>query len=167
MGPAMRALDERQRAFVLAVLQYPTATRQKWTRIAGYGTEGSSSLYHRVQGHRLMSSRRIQAAIKEETDNRVKLGGAIGIAGLIAMASDPKHRHYLKACESLADRAGFSAVQKVDVKHEHTDLTGDAVRKEIARLAAKVGIEPQKLLGGSVIEGEFVEVKEDKDVGSL
>jgi hypothetical protein len=36
LGPKMRLCDERERRFVRAMLDYPTATQTKWARIAGY-----------------------------------------------------------------------------------------------------------------------------------
>jgi hypothetical protein len=89
LGPKMRLCDERERRFVRAVLDYPTATQTKWARIAGYSSSSAGSL--KVQGHKVSHRRRVLDAVAEETGQYVWLGGAIGIAGLVKIAMDPTH----------------------------------------------------------------------------
>src|SRR3954447_5752449 len=103
LGPAMLALDERRRKFVVAYIgDSRDATR--CATAAGYGgTEGSL----RVQAHRLMHSSKIIAAIKEEADKRLNSAAYIAGGGLTEIATDPEHRDRQKACDSILDRTGY------------------------------------------------------------
>ena len=67
---------------------------------------------------------------------------------MIAIAEDPKHKDHFRACESLADRGGYAAQQNINVKHEHRDLTGEALMERIRTLAKKHGLDPEALLKG-------------------
>lgn len=167
IGPKMARCDERERAYVRAMLDYPTALNGRWAKLAGYGGPNATPLSMRQIGHRVRHRQRVIDAVEEETWKRVKLGGAIGLAGLVKIASNPKSKGHQKACESLADRAGFRAEQRIAVDHTHRDLTGAAMAERIAQLAAKHGLDPVKLLGGpalvrqpEAVEAEFTEVKE-------
>ena len=165
----MRRLSEKERRFVYAMVVYPTAKPSKWARLAGYSDASKDGL--RIAGHYVVHRQRVLDAVAEETHKRVQFGGAIAIGGLVAIASDPKHRDHFRACVALADRAGFVPTQEINVRHEHTDMTGKAMAERIRELAAKHGLDPVKLLGGNaqtkqpqggpdVVEGEFTEVKE-------
>jgi len=117
LGPAMLALDEKRRRFVVAYIgDSRDATR--CARAAGYdGTHGAL----RVQSHRLMHSLKVIAAIKEEADRRLnsaayiavsgdrRLNSAayIAVSGLADIAADCDHRDRQKACDSILDRTGF------------------------------------------------------------
>ena len=103
LGPAMLALDEKRRRFVVAYIgDSRDATR--CARAAGYdGTHGAL----RVQSHRLMHSLKVIAAIKEEADRRLNSAAYIAVSGLADIAADCDHRDRQKACDSILDRTGF------------------------------------------------------------
>jgi hypothetical protein len=151
-------LNERQRAFVRACVDRPTASGAEWARAAGYSDVADAA---KVRAHYLWHNDRILAAITEETAKRVKFGGLIGIAGLIKMASDPRDPNHYRACEALADRGGFSARTEHKVTVEHIDHGRMA---EIAeRMAKEFGLDRLKLIGTNVIEEKVVERAEASD----
>src|SRR4051812_9520580 len=67
-GPAMSGLNERQRAFVLAMLTEPPArgAQLRAARRAGYGKPGSNAKTLSVTASRVKSDPRVQAAMQEE-----------------------------------------------------------------------------------------------------
>jgi hypothetical protein len=152
LGPKMRRLDQRERRFAWAMLEYPTATQAKWAEIAGYGGEKATPRSLRVQGHQVARRQRILDAVAEETPKRLALAGLIGIMGLMKIASDPTAKGHLQACIALADRGGYVPTQEINVKHEHTDMTGREIITRIRDLAQKHGLDPVKLLGGNRAE---------------
>jgi phage terminase small subunit len=172
LGPAMLALrSDRQRQFVRELVAQPKSNYSQAAERAGYGGESTGKNRQNVLkqiGHRLAHDAKIMAALHEEMGKRLKLSGLIGVAGLIAMVNNPKHRDHFKACEALADRAGFSVKNEIKVNVETTDRTGRALEERIRHLAEQLGIDAAQLLGANavpalpkVIEGEVVEVSSD------
>lgn len=150
----MRRLTEKQRAFVRAVVERPTAKGETLSRVAGFeNTPGG----HRVHAHRLLHSQKILDAIDEETDKRVRLGGVIGIAALVKIASNPKHKQHVRAAESLADRAGRGAVSRQEISVNHSDQTGATMVERIKQLAAVLGVNPAQLLGVNAPAPKLIE----------
>lgn len=148
LGPAMRALNERYRAFVRAVLQFPSAKGETLSRAAGFKNSAGG---HRVNAHRLLHHDKVLAAIQEETWKRLKLGGLIGVSHLIRMAEDTEHPNHFRACEALADRAGYSAAMKVDVEvDDKRPKTAAARLARITELAGELGVDVTRLLGVNV-----------------
>jgi len=152
-GPAMQALNERQRLFVRAMVQFPAAKAAKLARMAGYGVvEGSSTRVMDQIGYRLVHDDKVLAAVHEETEKAIRRGGLVGIAGMIEIATDKNSPERLRACIALADRAGFPAKTEHKVVVEHTDDSRMLAFAE--RLAGELGIGREKLLGPNVIEGK-------------
>ncbi len=151
-GPAMLALNERRRKFVTILVNQGHHRPVHAMKQAGF--VASNFNVQRQTAFKLMHSPAVQAAIQEETAKRVKLGGMVGVTGLYAIAANPKHKDHFRALESLADRAGYVSEQNINVKHEHTDRTGAALIERIRELAKKHGMDPEKLLGGQVIENK-------------
>lgn len=157
-GPAMAVLTEKQRAFVAAAISNPTAPANELCKLAGYQNSENGQ---RVNGHRLMHDERILAAIEEEARKRVRLGGVIGIEGLIAIATNThaEDADRLKACIALADRGGFGARTEHKVTVERVD--DGRVLELAARFAAEFRLGNAKLIGGNVIEGKAKEIADD------
>jgi hypothetical protein len=145
VGPAMAELTERARAFVRLVIEYPTTA--KWRLMDRAGFNGDRNTL-KVGAHRLMHSAKVLAALDEETRGRLRYGGFVGVARLVAMASDPKHPQHFKACEALADRAGFGATTKIEVEDKTPRNPLDDVRA-IRELCALLNIDPAQLLGAN------------------
>lgn len=164
LGPSMLALNDRQRAFVRAVIalgrngveNYAEAARQ-----AGYSDHMERC---KVTGHTLSHDARIQAALFEEARKRINLAAAVvatPVAVEIAMNAELEPKDRLRACEMLFNRGGMPAMteHKVTVEHKQPRQMVDLA----ARLAAELGVDPARLIGvnraaAPVLEGEYVEV---------
>lgn len=164
-GPAMAALDARQRAFVVEVIQQGKKRNlAQAARSAGYSDHPGTS---RLMGHELLHRPAIIAAMHEESRRRFTLAGWLGVLNLIEIAENDEHPEYYKASVQLADRFGYGAITEHKVSVQHTDLTGDAILSRIRALAIKHGIPETKLLGGNSVSRETlidINPKEIKDV---
>ena len=58
----------------------------------------------------------------------------------------------------IMNRIGMSAKTEHNVNVTRKDLTSDEMIKRIGMLAGKLGVDPQKLLGGPPVDAEFTEV---------
>lgn len=167
-GPAMSALNERQRAFVMSMIETPGCTNAEAARRAGYSDVSDGA---KVRGFYLAHSPAVQAAIREEAGKRLNAASLMAAGVLMKLLGDddvePKDR--IKAAGMLLDRSGFGAAQTINVNKTTTDRTGKAIMERIAALSQKLGVDAGKLLGPSngtdkinmpVVEGEFSEVKE-------
>ena len=149
-GPAMAALDGRQRAFVVEVIsQGKKRNLAQAARSAGYSEHPGTS---RLMGHELLHRPYIIAALHEESRRRFTLAGWLGVLNLIGIAENEEHPEYYKASVQLADRFGYGAITEHKVTVDHTDLTGQAILERIRALAAKHGLDQAKLIGGNVAE---------------
>lgn len=169
LGPCMRALNERQRAFVIALIEMGGINFSRAAFAAGYGNGNVESAS--VQGHRLAHDETILAAIHEEAHRRLRSGAVMAVQTLLEIANDQtaKHGDRLKAVEMLLNRSGLHAVTEHNIKVERHDVTDEGMIKRITLLAQKQGLDPAKLLGsaGVVLEGEFQEVSKDKTVEEI
>lgn len=171
-GPCMRGLSPERQAFVLAVVDQPTKNWAAAARRAGfrgglYG--GNKSNVFKQIGYRLAHDDKILAAIEEVCAKRFKMGGVIAMSGLIALASNPRSKNHLRACESLADRAGYGAAQRIEVDHTHTDRTPAALIEAITKSAVLLGLDVEtvraKLLGGAAPAMKTIEHGAVTEVG--
>ena len=157
-GPAMAALNERQRAFVLNLLaQTGKKSNTRAAKAAGYAANSQGSL--RVHAHLLAHDPKVLTAMLEETRARLDASAIIGADALITIANDPKIsvKDRRAAAVAILDRTGFGPQQNINVNKTVLDLSGAAMLGRIKALAAKHGIDPTALLGGNAasIEGEF------------
>lgn len=165
MGPLMQALpSDRMRAFVVNLLDNSDQTRA--AAEAGYSAASPGAL--RVTGHRLAHDDRILAAMQEEGKRRLRAGVGSGISYLLETIDNslvsPKDR--LRAVDMLFNRIGLPATTEVHHEVEHK-LNDKQVTERIAQLAKKHGLDPQKLLGENVVEGEFVDITPEEDWAAL
>jgi phage terminase small subunit len=168
-GPAMNALTERQRLFVLALIDNPQAARHHAARAAGFSAVSEGSL--RVCAHRLMHDDRVLAALSEETGKRFRSASLLASDFLVRMLMDEEvpMKERAKVAIAISDRGGFGAAQTINVNKTTTDRTGKAIMERIASLSQKLGVDPGKLLAGPepsklssppVVDAEFSEVKD-------
>ena len=163
----MRALSERQRAFVIALAEQ--AGKKSLTRAARKaGYAATSYGYLRKQGCILGRDPSIVAALQEEARSRLDMSALMAAEVLIGIANDPKQapKDRRAAAGMLLDRSGFGTTTEHTVKVEHLDRTGAVMAERIKLLASRLGVDPDKLLGVNVtretlpqntaIEGEFV-----------
>lgn len=167
-GPAMTACNERERAFVLALLE-TGSNMARAAEIAGYGgVEGSA----RTAGWRLSHRKRVVAAVKEETETRINLGAAVAGAALLGIVADPLHKDHYKATVEVLNRAGLQLTTKHEV-NVRDDRSLAQLEQFVLATAEKYGMDPKKLLGkneGSLpapIDAEFEEVDEEDDLSDI
>lgn len=165
LGPAMAAIEPKQRAFVQALIDSGGNNRRRAATLAGYGNTPESS---NTAAHRLAHDPKIVAAIKEEAEKVLHSAVALGAKVLVEIASDPMHKDRLKAAQSLLDRGGLLLVQRSEVVHTHRD--DNAMIERITILAQALNLDPAQLLGnigvgtarkalsGPVVDAEFTEI---------
>ena len=164
-GPAMAALTEKRRGFVMAMIEFPGISAAEAARRAGYSDKSEGA---KVTGHYLSHSPAVQAAIREEAGKRLNASSLTAANVLMGLLVDekvePKDR--IKAAGMLLDRSGFGAAQTINVNKHVTDNSGQAIMARIKALAEKHGLDPGKLIGHSLpveppkmIEGEAVDVE--------
>lgn len=156
-GPAMLALTEQQRKFVLAMLSDPLGNASKWARAAGYSDRKGAE---RVRGHRNMRSDAVLRAIQEEAVRHLNtFGPALAVGVMMKIARNPRSKHQLRAAEAIANRVGLHEKTEHRVTVEHVDDRRMLALAE--RLAAEIGVDPARLIGPNTtaaIEGEAREV---------
>lgn len=158
MGPAMRELNERQRKYVCALAVTGGAHREAYVW-AGY--EGKSLNSLNAGACQLHARPDVQRAIKEEALRRLDSSSLMAVSTLAELASPKstaKASVRLAAANSLLDRIGGFAGKtehQIVIKDERT--TND-ILASIRQLAKENGLDPSRLLGGPVIDAEFVEV---------
>lgn len=166
-GPRMLALDEKRRAFVLAYVGQTVPNQSLAADIAGFCPIETSkatdrNMVLRVRGSTLMREERVLAAIQEVAGQELRGGTLAAVRALQRLVADPTAKGHRNAVESVLDRAGLGATQKIAVDHHHTDNTGKAMEERIRELALKYGLDPVALLGGNavpVLELKAEEVK--------
>lgn len=156
LGPAMKALNERQRNFVTALLQMGTSNHAAAAKLAGY--VGNSDTI-KVTGYRLAHDSRIQAAIQEEAQRRINGAASMAASVLVDIAENSvDHKTKLKAVEMILNRAGLHAKSEHTVKVEDNRNDQDTIAK-LKQLAADLGLDAKKLLGSvGAVDAEFVDV---------
>lgn len=148
-GPKMRALTERQRQFVVVRAQNPHLAHWKMAELAGYA--GGENIC-KVVASTLFERKDIVEALYEHAGQRMRANAMLAAQVLIEIASDKEAGNgmRLKAATALLDRVGLGVQTQQSIQVEHTDRTGAALMDRIRELAAKHGLDPEKLLGGQV-----------------
>lgn len=166
-GPAMAALNERQRAFVLAMLTIPGCSHARAAREAGYSDVAEGA---KVRGHYLAHSPNVQAALREEAGKRLNSLSVVAANVMmdIMLAEDSSSKDKLKAAMAVLDRTGFAAAQNINVNKTVTDQSGAAIMSQIRALADRLGVPVAGLLGKQpavpAIDAEFSEVGDGQEV---
>ena len=160
LGPAMRALNSRQQAFVLALLNSPDNNATRAAAEAGY--VGANINIH---ASRLRHHPGVQAAITEEAERSLHGAKLMATKVLIDIAADPtkKPPDRLKAAGMVLDRVGMAAKTEHHVVVDHRMSERELI-DEITALAKQIGMDPTKVLGSVgvkqiTLDAEFVEVK--------
>lgn len=152
MGPAMRALTEKQQAFVTAFLLAGDGNATAAARAAGYAdTQGL-----KVTAFRLMRDDKVQSALVEEGQKFVTSALPIAARGLVEMAKNPGHRDHYRACDRILQQAGLVATIKH--KHEHQHSSEEMIAR-IKTLAGQLKVDVSHLLGG----GPIIDVTPEKE----
>jgi phage terminase small subunit len=144
----MAALNERQRAFVVAMVTIPGCSFKRAALEAGYSDASDGA---KVRGHLLAHSPGIQAAIREEAGKRLSALSVVAANVMmdVMLSDDSGPKEKLKAAMAVLDRTGFAAAQNINVNKTITDNSGKAVMERIQRAAAALGVDPGTLLGAA------------------
>ncbi len=147
-GPAMLALTEKQRGFVLAMLTIPGCSHSRAAREAGYSDVKGAD---RVSGHLCAHNPNVQAAMREEAGKRLNSLSVVAANVMmdIMLSEDAGPKDKLKAAMAVLDRTGFAAAQTINVHKTVTDNSGKAVLERIKRAADALGVDPGTLLGAT------------------
>lgn len=162
LGPAMRALTDRQRVFVVALLNMGSKLDQsRAAKMAGY--LGNQAVL-KVSGHRLAHSPKVQAAILEEAKKRMQLGTAAATALMIETIGDKTvaHKDRLRAAEGVLDRGGIHHMTEHRIEVNHNDTRTEKILR-VVQLARQLGKDPRELLGNlaDAMEGDFKVLEEE------
>lgn len=164
-GPAMSKLNERQQAFVVAMLDFGGRNNTKAALAAGY----AEGIDLKRTAYRLAHDELIQAAIKEEGQKRLNAGTIMAVNTLLEIADSAsvETKDKLKAVEMILNRTGMHATTEHKVAVTHQDATSDEMIKRIEQLAGKLGVDPQKLLGNCAVDVEYSEVQPEDDLSDI
>lgn len=168
LGPAMQALSEKQRRFVMAMLEQGGVGPRRAALAAGY-QETEKSNGAAVSGHRLAHDPRIQEAIKEVSLKAINAGTFVAVKFVLDTIADEtaEKKDRLKAAEMVMNRTGLHAMSESRTTVTHKTESRAEMIKDITLMARTLGVDPQKLLGGAVTEADFVEVKPEDDISDI
>jgi hypothetical protein len=157
-GPAMTALgSDMQRAFVIAfVTGGSNATAA--ARSAGYKSNGHPDSL-RAMAYHLVHMEEIQAAIQEESKRRMVGLLPAALDAIEQIVENPQHRDQAKVSFGILNRAGLHEIAERNVNVKVT-LTHQEKIERIELLAARLGLDPKKLIG-NVIDAEYEDVPPD------
>ncbi len=154
-GPAMLALDERRRKFVLFRVHHQ---KNAWQAAKAAGYSDSTEGYLRVQGHRLMRDKSVIAAMREEAERHLDSVAVLAILGLGKLVESKNEKIRSAAIDSVLDRTGYARKVTQDIRVEHTDSRSTAaILGELRRLMPAAPL--------PMIEGKFEEVADGSQEG--
>lgn len=159
-GPKMKALTDKQRAFVMALVEFPMMSRAEAARMAGYSDAAEGA---KVVACRMAQDPRIVAALQEQAGKRLLSVSMKAAFRVEQMLESPDEKIALKAAMAILDRAGHAPQQNININQTVTDQSGKAIMERIRSLASKHGLDEKRLLGAPVaepVDAEFSEVKD-------
>jgi hypothetical protein len=156
-GPAMKALNPRQQALVLYLLDTGT---DNWTEaVTEVGYEGSYATL-RVTASRLRRDPKIGMAIAEVGRQRPSFDLPMALRTIRTIAADPSHKDAGKMALALAGMSGVSPVarseQAVTVTH-HLDPMA-AIEAKLAILEASGAVAVAATLRKQLLPPEMIDV---------
>jgi hypothetical protein len=165
-GPAMKALpSDRHRAFVISLYQIKPGygSQVKAAKMAGFGTSTSTAKSWSVIASRLAHDDKIQEAIHEEDQKRIRASAPRAIRALENLLEKPDHRDHARAIALSLDRAHpVETTHNVKVDHRHQVVVPIAeVMQRIRNLALTAGLDHR--LMPPMIDGTCHEVPADAE----
>ena len=145
-GPCMKALSDRQKAFVLALYQLPPGygVNVRAAKMAGYGTDRTTWKCWSVIGSRVAHDEKVLAAIHEEDKKRIRASAPRAIRALSNMVEDPDHRDHIRAVTAVLDRVHPAETHHTVAVHHTIDHNDEAI--ESLRAFKRLGVAHEKLL---------------------
>jgi phage terminase small subunit len=128
-GPAMLALSDRHKAFVLALYQIKPGygAHVKAAKLAGFGTSKSTPQSWSVIASQLAHDDKILAALYEEDQKRIRASAPRAIRALQHLIEDPEHKDHARGIGMVLDRVHpIETRHTVDV-HHHVDHDAEAI----------------------------------------
>lgn len=152
LGPAMRALNSRQRAVIYYLLDGGQLSSyggwSKACRAAGYaGNDGACYL----QASRMKRDPKMSEALVEEGRRRVAHDIPGYLATLRAIGTDPSHKDAIKGALAGLGMVGISPVSVSRSEHVVRHTSGSLLDQIRADCAA-IGVDPEEFLRGRLIE---------------
>lgn len=137
LGPAMKALNPRRRAFVDYLVTNGTDNFTEAAREAGF--EGTPNAL-RVTAHRVARDPAVCAALIEEGKRRVNTHLPRALETILTIAADISHKDALKAALALAAMSGVSpiALSKQEHVHVHTGSLLERAQAAAERLGIRL-----------------------------
>lgn len=162
LGPKMKVLTKRQRAFVVALLEQGDTNFMAAAGAAGYSAKSANSL--RVAGHNLAHDTRIREAMHEVASQRLQSGLVMAASKLIEIAADAKAKDSdrLKAIGMIMNRAGMHEMSEHKVTVEHLGSDAEELKKITEELRSR-GQDPAAFLksfGLTITDAEYTVVEE-------
>jgi phage terminase small subunit len=146
-GPALAALTDKQRKFVLELHGGPSAKYGRAVRAArasNYGTVSSSDGSMRALAAQALSDPKVQAAMRELGPKAVTAEGFASIANIASIANDPKVKPETRLKANIALLAhAFPIETHHHVTVEHIDHDAEAVAQ--LRILKGLGVARAKL----------------------
>jgi phage terminase small subunit len=161
-GPAMKALNEKQRRFVLALYQVKPGhgAQVKAARLAGYGTPNSSAASWAALASRLIHDERVQAAFREHDQKVLRAATPRALLALHGMVEDPGHKDHARAVGMVLDRVHpVETVHHVRSEQRHVIVATDEVLARIRNIASAVGLDPDAM--PPIIEADYQDITDD------
>jgi hypothetical protein len=161
-GPAMSALSERRRAFVVALYDEDAPRKGDGliiyaTQKANYGSPTSSRKSLSVIGNRIVHDDRVQAAIVEYSQRVLRAIPPEAIQALKSLIRDPKHRDHACAIAMVLDRSD-PLVTNHNVKVQDDRFIPEKITEQILvrieEIAARYNLNSPRVIDGdfSVVE---------------
>ncbi len=156
-GPAMMALNERQRKFVVAYVLFTDCNATEAARAAGYSDKGRHDKPGiRREGHRLVHNPAVGLAIRELALSHAASESPKYLRKLAQIALKDDHKDQVPALKSILNRIGLQEAIDRNINVNVTITTEQKVA-EIRQMAEELGLDPQVLLG-NVSDAEFTDV---------
>ena len=167
MGPAMCALNDRQRLFVISLLDCG-GNQTRAAIEAGYSPNPATV---RTAGYALAHNTKIQAAILECARARLTTGTVLATSFVTDVIANEgaQVKDRLKAAQMLMDRGGLPAMTEHKSTVEHV-MDKDQMVQRITALAEKMGMDPARLLGNTApkqIEATVIDVTPNETLEDL
>ena len=129
-GPAMAALNPKQRAFCLAYVLQTNAEATAAARLAGYEDNGSGQSI-RVQGFRLTHNAKVLAAIREVVTARGSKNLPVYVNALERVAANDQHKDQVRAIDMLLTRGGLPEITERNVNVNVTLTEAEKVSEQL------------------------------------
>ncbi|WP_407160165.1 hypothetical protein [Bradyrhizobium sp. STM 3557] len=155
-GPAMQALTEKQRRYVLELFNAPKAhgSGVHAARAAGYGTASSSRQSIAQLAYQLNQDPKVQAAIQEVSKAYLTVLGPHAVRALKKVLDNPGHRDFGRALGIVMDRVSpveSKAVVKVEGEIKLSAEEAAETMKRIAELSAKFALPAPTVIDGKAV----------------